>query len=91
MDNSENGLYIIILISLSVALFAHILSKKFWLATICSTFVSVALFQLMVIIQLGHIDKFILVAVITTSIISFVISAFIGIIKNYIYKRVIKA
>jgi len=78
MNEGQLGLYIFSFICIASAMTSHWRIQSYWLATIVSTVVSAILFQVIAYIDLGYLDPFFIMAMITSSAAAFTISAFIG-------------
>ena len=84
MDDNLIGLVIFVTISVATAVVAHWRFKNYWPATFLSTLLSVVLFQVVVYIELGYLDPFFLIAIVTSGAAAFVISVLVGtLIKSY--------
>lgn len=77
---NEDALAIIVFGAICVfsALLMHWRMNSYWAATILSAFLSVVLVQVVAYIDLGYLDPFFLMAVATSSVAAFVISAIVG-------------
>ena len=78
MDEGQLGLYIFASICIVCAILLHWRIQSYWLATIVSTVVSVILFQVIAYIDLGYLDPFFIIAMVTSSAAAFAISVFVG-------------
>jgi hypothetical protein len=72
------GVAVLALIAVMVAICCHRWIKPFWLAVIISGPLAAVLFQVAVRVQLGYVDPFALIALLTTTPIAWVISALVG-------------
>ena len=72
------GFVLFILITLGVSIAAHKSIKKTWIANIVGTLGSVVAFQIVVFLQLGYLDPFVLIAVFTSLIIALPICLLVG-------------
>jgi MFS superfamily sulfate permease-like transporter len=84
MEESVLGLYIFIAISALFSLIAHWKIKNFWVALFASTLLAVISFQVLVYMQLGHLDPFYPIAVLVSGLIALAISSAIGGIFKHI-------
>lgn len=77
---NEDALAIIVFFAICVfsALIMHWRLSSYWAATILSAFLSVVLVQVVAYIDLGYLDPLFLMAVATSSVAAFVISAIVG-------------
>jgi hypothetical protein len=74
MDEGALGIEMFIVISVLFSLIAHWKLKKVWIAICSSVFLSVAAFQVASYIHLGYLDKYYVVAVVTSSLLALAIS-----------------
>ena len=62
MSEATNGVVILGCIVIVSSLLCHRFISRLWLAAVISSAVSAVLFQVLVTIRLGHLDKFFIVA-----------------------------
>jgi len=67
-----------------VAVACHRWIRSFFLALLISGPVAACVFQVVVTIQLGHRDKFFLIALFTTTLVGWAVSLFVGLILRYV-------
>jgi NhaP-type Na+/H+ and K+/H+ antiporter len=72
------GMFVLLGISILSAAVWHRFVPKFALATFGATASSVVLFQVGAYIDLGHLDPFFLIAVVTSSIVAAIVAILIG-------------
>jgi hypothetical protein len=78
MDEGTQGLIVLGLTALLVSVLMHTFIRRFFVACVGSTVIATLLFQVFAYWKLGYLDKFFVVAVITSGIFSLVISAIVG-------------
>ena len=78
MDEGTQGIVVLVLTALAVSIVTHVFIRRFLLACLVSTLIAPLLFQVFAYWQLGYLDQFFLIALITTGICSLVISAVVG-------------
>jgi hypothetical protein len=84
MDESTLGMVVFVGITVATATICHVKIKNYWVATILATLVSVILFQIVAYIELGYLDPFFLIAIVTSSAAALIISILVGaLVKNY--------
>lgn len=74
------------LTALAVSIVTHAFIRRFLLACLVSTLVATLLFQVFAYWQLGYLDPFFIIALVTTGICSLVISAVVG-LPFALYRR----
>ena len=82
MDGSNTPLIIFIFIAIASSISWNMLEKKYSTILIKSTLTAVVLFQVVVYINLGHLDPYFIVAMITTGVVALIISVIISFIFN---------
>ena len=80
MNEGNTPLIIFIFIAIASSITWNILEKEYSTVLIKSTLTTVVLFQIAVYINLGHLDPYFIVAMITTGILALVISVVISFI-----------
>lgn len=83
MNEGLLGIIILVFISIICSVVAHWYFDKFNFAIAFSTLASVLLFQLISYIQIGYLEPFFIIALITSSIFAIVISFLISIPFRY--------
>ncbi len=78
MDESTTGMVIFGVLVLICSVVAHALQRRFWLAVALSSVTSSVLFQVTVYFQLGYLDPFIPIAIVTTLVISALCASIVG-------------
>jgi hypothetical protein len=78
MDEGTQGVVVLVITALTAGMLAHAFIRRFLLACLVSTAIAPLLFQVFAYWHLGYLDKFALIALITTGICSLVISAAVG-------------
>ena len=84
MDGSNTPLIIFIVIAIVSSISWNMLEKKYSTLFIKSTLTTVVLFQVAVYINLGHLDPYFIIAMITTGILALVISVAV----SFIFKKI---
>lgn len=72
------GLLVFVVIAVALAIPAHLMFRSFTLAVASSAVSAAVLFQVVVTLQLGYVDKFVAIALITTTFMGAVVSAVVG-------------
>ncbi|OGP66493.1 MAG: hypothetical protein A2W27_04560 [Deltaproteobacteria bacterium RBG_16_44_11] len=78
MDEGTVGILVLIIISIIVSIATHAVVANFSRALVISVIISCVAFQVAAFIHIGYLDKFFIIAVITTSFIIGIISALVG-------------
>ena len=86
MTEANEGILIFSGIAIASAAVTHLLIKDYLKASLTATLIAVVLFQIAVYIDLGYLDAFFIIAMITTGIGALIISLLIGIPFN-IYRK----
>jgi hypothetical protein len=86
MDEGTQGVVVLVITALAVSTLAHAFIRRFLPACLVSTVVAPILFQVFAYWHSGYLDKFLLIALITTGICSLVISAAVG-LPFALYRR----
>ena len=79
MSESIQGILIFLVLAITCSLISHYWIKRISIAILCSIFATVILFQLIVYFLNGYLDPFYIVAILTTSAITFFIALIIAI------------
>jgi heme/copper-type cytochrome/quinol oxidase subunit 1 len=87
MDEGTQGIIILILISVIVALVTHGLLRRFWAASALAAIISTSAFNALATIRQGYLDKFFLVAFLVGGLYAFVISVSIGLVFWLVRRR----
>jgi hypothetical protein len=74
------GLVVLGVICCACSITAHLLVRSFWLAVVVTVVAAVSLFQLAAYLHIGFLDPFWPIALVTTSVISFMASVGIGVV-----------
>jgi len=88
MDDSLLGIVTLVAISVSLAMIFHLRVNSYWLATFVSTFLSVVILQIIFYIELGYLEPFFLIAMATSGIAAFVVSALVGMLIKAFRKNI---
>jgi hypothetical protein len=78
MDEGTQGIILLILISVIVALVTHGLFRRFWAASAIAAVISTSVFNVVATIRQGYLDKFFLVAFLVGGLFALVISVVVG-------------
>ncbi len=78
MDEGTQGLYVLGAMAITFSIFWHAFEKRYKRAIIGATITTVILFQAAAAIHIGNIDPFILVAMVTTGVLTAIIATIIG-------------
>jgi hypothetical protein len=78
VSESAVGLIVLGAICFACSITAHLLVPSFWLAVVVTMVASVSLFQFAAYLHIGFLDPFWPIAVVTTSVFSFMASVGIG-------------
>ena len=87
MDEGTQGIIILILISVIVALATHGLLRRFWAASALAAIISTSAFNALATIRQGYLDKFFLIAFLVGGLYAFVISVVIGLVFRLVRRR----
>ena len=79
MDTGIDGILILSLISIVFAVLLHMIVKKYIQASLIAGIMSAVLFIVVDYIHMGYLDPFFPFALITSSVIGFIISLVVGI------------
>lgn len=77
-ERETMGVLICVVLSVSIAIVSHLIVRRFVPALLLAVVASVLTFQVIVAIQLGHLDPMAPIAVVTTTPVALTISALIG-------------
>jgi putative Ca2+/H+ antiporter (TMEM165/GDT1 family) len=72
------GVAIFVIVCICTAVSAHLLTRRFFRAVLLSALASAVVFQVIVSVQLGHLDPLFPIAFVVTLVAGIGISAFIG-------------
>jgi hypothetical protein len=86
MNGAATGIVVLGAINIFCSVLSHMVQKKYWLAVAAATIFSVVLFQVVSFLQQGYIDPFVVIAIITTSLISAAGAIVIGLIFKVLRK-----
>lgn len=85
MNEGTAGIFVLIIISIIVSIATHAKIKKFFHAIIISVIIGCIVFQVAAYIHVGYLEPFLIIAVITSSLIVAIISALVGL--SFLYFR----
>jgi predicted neutral ceramidase superfamily lipid hydrolase len=77
------GILVFLIVATTVALVSHRWIRPFLLALLISGPVAACVFQIIVTMQLGHLDPFFLIALATTTLFGWAIALFVGLVMRY--------
>ena len=84
MTEAQTGIFMLLVISVVVAFFAHALIRKFFLsflvACIASAIIASVLFQVAAYLHIGYLDPFFPIAMVISCAIAFGIAAAVGLV-----------
>jgi hypothetical protein len=86
MTEGDIGLLVLGGICLICSIVVHWFIGSFWVATLISVIAIVVLFQVVAYLQLGYLDAFSIIAVVTTSGVALVASAIIGAVVRHFHR-----
>lgn len=78
MSESAVGMLLLFGVAVVTSVIAHLLLKKFVVAWLTGALASALVFEGLVFLQLGHLDKLVLVATAVAFLISMLVSAVVG-------------
>lgn len=87
MSESALGLLLLAAICAVCSVAAHVLVRSFVAAELAAVVSTVVLFQLAAYLHVGYLDPFWEVAVVTSTLVAVVVSAFIGIAVRSVQER----
>lgn len=87
MTGSIIAILILLIIAITVSAFCHSIIRSFFGASIASALVSTILFQFAAYIELGYLDPFFLIAIVTGAFYALLISLPVGIVTRAIRSR----
>jgi hypothetical protein len=82
MSESSVGMLVLLGITLVASLIMHLLLRNFFIACFIAAVVSTGLFEVLATIHLGHVDKFMGIAIIVALVLTFTVSAMVGFVMR---------
>ena len=79
MSEGAAGFLVLIGISVSAALLAHWLIRRYVLASLCATVIASIGFQFAAYLHLGYLDPFFIIALATGAAVAFAVAALVGV------------
>ena len=79
MEKDAFGIMVFLGLSVVAALVAHVFVRRYFLASILGAIVATIIFQLFAYLDLGYLDRFWQIAVVTSGLMSLVIAFCLGV------------